>query len=44
MITALATDGDPMARGALAELVCWLGFGLAQVGIVLDRAWCFIGA
>ena len=43
LITALALDGDPMARRGLATLGDWLGRGLAQVAAVLDPSLVLIG-
>lgn len=43
MITALALEGDPMARQGVAELGEWLGRGLAQVATVLDPSLVLIG-
>jgi glucokinase len=43
LITALAIDGDPAARGALAELGTWLGVGLAQVATMLDPSIVIVG-
>jgi glucokinase len=43
MITGLATDGDPLARRALAELGGWLGTRPAQVATVLDPSVVIIG-
>jgi len=43
MITALAREGDPLARRALADLGRWVGLGLAQVATVLDPSVVLIG-
>ena len=43
LITALAIDGDPLARRALADLGQWVGRGLAQVATVLDPSMVLIG-
>ncbi len=42
-ITALAIDGDLMARRAIAELGEWLGVGLAQVTSVVDPSVILVG-
>lgn len=43
IITALAIDGDPMARCAIAKLGEWLGVGLAQVTPVVDPSVILVG-
>jgi glucokinase len=43
IITALAIDGDPLARRAVAELGKWLGIGLAQITPVVDPSVFLIG-
>ena len=42
-ITALALEGDPLARRVIAELGEWLGTGLAQVTTVLDPSVIVVG-
>jgi glucokinase len=42
-ITALALEGDPLARRVIAELGAWLGTGLAQVTAVLDPSVIVVG-
>lgn len=43
LITALAHEGDALARDALATAGRWLGLGLAQVAAVLDPSVVLIG-
>jgi glucokinase len=42
-ITALAVEGDALARRVIAELGGWLGTGLAQVTAVLDPSVIVVG-
>jgi glucokinase len=43
MITRAAQEGDPAARGLLAELGRWLGEGIADLANVLDPAAVVVG-
>jgi len=42
-VVGAARDGDPLALGAVTDLACWLGRGLALVGDVYDPDLVVVG-